>query len=320
MPNNKLTPAQKRAAAAKSAAAAKAKATADYNKSFDANWGWINSLVGLDKTPKGGKSLAWALDKIKTQKITDPNVAANILNQTNWYKNHSQTATQNLSQEKTNPGIFNQKVDELKAELVKEAATKGFVVSDDELHNIARTAYVYGQAINSATVINQLGEHKKSMSGGTYQASVDGLKQSAYDMGVDHLMDSNFYSTAAAQIALGNQTSEFYTNMIKDNAKSHYVAIADKLDAGLSVRQVASPYINTMASILELNPNDISVNDTYVSKAITSLDEKNNPAMVPLWKFQQDLRQDPRWQKTENAKQQYDSVARKVLTDMGLVS
>ena len=311
MPNNKLTPAQKRAAA-------KAKVTADYNKSFDANWGWINSLVGLDKTPKGGKSLAWALDKIKTQKITDPNVAANILNQTNWYKNHSQTASQNLSQEKTNPGIFNQKVDELKAELVKEAVAKGFVVSDKELRDIARTAYVYGQAINSATVINQLGEHKKSMSGGTYQASVDALKQSAYKNGVQY--NDAWYETAARDVVAGSGTLEGWNKQIKDAAKSRYPVLSAQLDAGMTVMDVASPYMQQMATTFETNPNAIKLDDPTLQKALTNLNKDSQPELKPLWQFSRELKQDDRYFKTNQAHQDMEGMATEIARQFGRAS
>jgi hypothetical protein len=39
-----------------------------------------------------------------------------------------------------------------------------------------------------------------------------------------------------------------------------------------------------------------------------------------LWEFQQQLRQDPRWNYTRNAQDSLMGTARKVLQDFGLVS
>lgn len=308
-------------AAKKKAAAAKVAADKAFNASFDTNFGWLNALVGMDTTdPNKGFTLSEALNQLRTEKITDPNLAANILQKTDWYQKYGQGATERMALEKTNNGVFQTNLAKHKSDISKMAATKGYALSDADLNAIARDAYIYGDAYDQNVILDNIIAKGKPYSGGEYGNTVNDLKNAAFNYGVDHLTDQGFYDNAAAEVAKGTKTADYYVNILKDNAKSQYAAVADKIDAGLTVRQIANPYIQQMSSILELNPSEIDMTDPYISKAMTSLDEKNNPAMTPLWKFQQDLRQDPRWQKTQNAKDAYSSMARKVLTDMGLSS
>ena len=103
-------------------------------------------------------------------------------------------------------------------------------------------------------------------------------------------------------------------------AKSKYPTLAKQIDAGRNVRDLASPYIQTMSQILELSPDAINVDDFYINQALTGLDAEGNPKQKPLWEFQQQLRQDPRWNYTRNAQDSLMDTARKVLQDFGLVS
>ena len=49
-----------------------------------------------------------------------------------------------------------------------------------------------------------------------------------------------------------------------------------------------------MASLLELDPNSIGLNDPTITKALTSLDEKGMPKATPLWQFEKEILNDPR--------------------------
>jgi hypothetical protein len=66
-----------------------------------------------------------------------------------------------------------------------------------------------------------------------------------------------------------------------------------------------------MASILELNPESIPLNDPTLRTAIGADKE------MPIYEFQRQLRKDARWQYTNNAREEVSSAALGVLRDFG---
>ena len=57
-----------------------------------------------------------------------------------------------------------------------------------------------------------------------------------------------------------------------------------------------------------------------IRKALGSSGDKDGkPGSTPLWQFEQELRQDPRYMKTQKAQDSTMAVGHQVLRDMGLV-
>ena len=183
---------------------------------------------------------------------------------------------------------------------------------------------------------------------------VDALAQEAYDKGLDRernsfntFLDNKFkfkgegakgkageqladlQKVAAAngldlQKAFGTQlptwfasinkgeSIETYKKMIRDVAKIGMPQnIATLLDNGVDLDAIYSPYKNVMASVLEINPESITLNDPLLRSAISGEKE------LPIYEFQRQLRQDSRWQYTNQAKEEVSDVALKVLRDFG---
>jgi hypothetical protein len=104
-------------------------------------------------------------------------------------------------------------------------------------------------------------------------------------------------------------------------AKSKYAALAPEIDNGKTVADLAQPYIASMAQTLELPDGTVQLTDPKIQKALTARDPKTSaPTVTPLWQFEQDLKNDPRWDHTKNAvNTAYDQVAR-IGRDWGFVS
>ena len=66
-----------------------------------------------------------------------------------------------------------------------------------------------------------------------------------------------------------------------------------------------------MASVLEVAPDSISLDDKTLRMAIGPEKE------MSLYDFQRTLRNDPRWQYTDNARQETSSTVLGVLRDFG---
>ena len=104
---------------------------------------------------------------------------------------------------------------------------------------------------------------------------------------------------------------ETFNSMIRNAVKITLPKeIGALMDQGMNLDTILNPYKNTYAATLEISPDSISLNDV-LQKAITK------DGFESIYKFKQELRKDPRWQNTDNARQEASSVAYNVLRDFG---
>ena len=87
--------------------------------------------------------------------------------------------------------------------------------------------------------------------------------------------------------------------------------VRNLLGQGYDLEAVYAPYRQTMASVLEIQPDQIDLNDNTLRMAITDKGDMN------LYDFKKALRQDNRWQYTGAAKEEVSNSALKVLQDFG---
>ncbi len=109
-------------------------------------------------------------------------------------------------------------------------------------------------------------------------------------------------------------------NELIAEAESSYPVFSGKLSKDRSVRDVASGYIGQLARYLEINdPDMIDLQDPLLQRAFTNIDQNNNPALMPLWQFTQEIKKDDRWQSTDNAFATYSSIGSNIARMMGFV-
>ena len=87
--------------------------------------------------------------------------------------------------------------------------------------------------------------------------------------------------------------------------------VRDLLGQGYNLDQVFAPYRQTMANLLEINADEIDLNDSTLRSAISDKGDMN------IFDFKKTLKQDSRWQYTENAKQEVSDMTLKILRDFG---
>ena len=108
------------------------------------------------------------------------------------------------------------------------------------------------------------------------------------------------------------ESIDTFKQLIRNVAKRGLPENVGKLiDQGVDLETVYAPYRNTMATVLEVNPNTISLDDATLRGAIGPDKE------MSIYEFQRALRKDPRWQYTNNAREEVSDVALKVLKDFG---
>jgi hypothetical protein len=143
------------------------------------------------------------------------------------------------------------------------------------------------------------------------------LRNYAGQMGVS--LSDNTLKTWLRSLVAGNHSIEDYQAYIQNNAELAFPAFSKQIKSGVTVRQIADPYIQSMGNILEINPNSIDLQNATIRKALTQVDDQGQATGtgVPIWQFENSLRQDPRWLQTNNAREQINGVAHSVLKDFG---
>jgi len=110
------------------------------------------------------------------------------------------------------------------------------------------------------------------------------------------------------------ESIDTYKRIIRDVAKIGMPEkVAKLIDQGVDLSTIYAPYKNIMASTLEINPQTISLDDPTLRSAITA------DAEIPIYEFERQLRNDNRWQYTNQAKEEVSNATMKILQDFGFM-
>lgn len=101
-------------------------------------------------------------------------------------------------------------------------------------------------------------------------------------------------------------------NLINLQAKTIFPALTEKIDAGYTVKQLLSPYLQSRANILEEDADTIDIKEL---KDIA----KDPKGLMNLYDYEVSLRQNPKWRFTKNAQDSMAKVASKLAQTFGLV-
>jgi len=162
-----------------------------------------------------------------------------------------------------------------------------------------------------------VGMHGDSMYGEAGE-NYDQLFTLAYQNGMSFSKD--WYLKNVRSIVSGKSTLEDFEGQIRNQAAAKYSAFSNQIHAGQNAMDLAQPYINAVSQILELPQTSIDLTNKYVNKAMTSKQAAGMQpgTQYPLWQFENDLRSDPLWKQTNNARESMFGVAHQVAKDFGL--
>jgi len=148
--------------------------------------------------------------------------------------------------------------------------------------------------------------------GGAIGGDLTALRATARANGFD--LDTSFGSNIndwLQRLARG-ESVETFKNTIRGAAKLGLPdKVASLLDQGLDLKDIYAPYRNVMASVLEVAPDSIGLDDKTLRMAIGPEKE------MSIYDFQRTLRKDPRWQYTNNAREEASTAVLGVLRDFG---
>jgi hypothetical protein len=143
------------------------------------------------------------------------------------------------------------------------------------------------------------------------------LKNLAADNGL--MLSDGAATSYANKIVSGLVDENTVFNTLRESAANAFPSLADKIKAGIDLKTLADPYIQSMSNILEVPDTSIDLFDSKIRNAMAFTLPDGKIGTKSIYDFEKELRQDPRWQYTNKAREQAASVATTVLRDFGFM-
>lgn len=239
---------------------------------------------------------------------------------TSWFRHTSESQRKYVTLRATDPASFNQQITEGTTHVQNMAAQMGAAISPAWSKHIADTALRLGWSedhlrryMMTQTTVNKNGNY----SGGQAAQLQSQFRSLAEEYGVN--VSEGLIQQWVRSGIVGGETPESVKAKMQNLAASKYPALADRIRGGESVRQIADPYVQTYGKLLEVNGDNINLDDPLIQRALQAKDAKGKPTTQTVYDFENTLRKDPRWAKTDNARDQMSATANSILQSFGLV-
>ena len=247
----------------------------------------------LEKLLKKAVNQSWDANKFQVE-----------LRQTEWFKKHSDVWRQNIALKYSDPKSFQERLANSSTLLENLAGAYGAKLSNKASKRLAERALLFGWSedqirdnIARFVTPSQAGHY-----GGQLSAVETQLRNTALRNGVR--LSKPQMQRWMRNIVRGNSSQEQYETFIRSESAKTFTAYADQINGGMDLADVASPYIETMGEILELNPGGIDLYDRTIRKALSHKTDKGEPSPMSISEFEDSLRADKRWAHTEQANDQ----------------
>jgi hypothetical protein len=250
------------------------------------------------------------LKKMLDQAIANNMPVADFTNEienSKWYKTHNDATKRLFALRFSDPAEYKTQLTQAGSTVQTLAAQMGVTLHGTEQADLAQK-YIQG-GWDQATLQRALGADINFKNGdrsplmGGYAQAYDQLKQNFAAYGVP--VSDVTLRYRAKEMVSGVQTLDTYKQLALSAAKSMYPSLAGQLDSGLTVKDIADPYIQQMGNLLEIDPQTIGITDPTIKRAlqgsVVNSGGKSTATSTPLYQFEQTLRADPRWAKTQNA-------------------
>ena len=233
-------------------------------------------------------------------------LADDLWNRSKWGRLDSD-AQQRYLLSLENQDLYKERLKSFLSRIKPQLASRGLKADDATLEKY------FKDGIDDATIFAELGEGVTAKgAAGEIADALGALRTVARNNGFN--LDKDFAGQVDGwlrRISAGESVDDI-ARLIRAQAK---LGLPDKvgalLDEGLDLANVYAPYRNTMAALLEVTPDSISLDDPLLRTAYGPEKE------MSIYDFRRSIRKDPRWQYTDNAREEVSSSVLSVLRDFG---
>ena len=241
---------------------------------------------------------------------------ASLLN-TQWYQSHSAAQRAWIAEGYTDPSTQRAQWNAQIAAVEAAAAKMGASLSPGTVGVLAGEYLMNGwnaDQLNKA-MANYIQFDANGAMGGQAGDEEMTLRSLANNNGVS--ITNNWLLTMARHIADSSTTLQDAEGYLRQQAEKMFPNYAKQISAGQNMSDLAAPYAQDYQKILEVGPGQTNLFDPNMVKALQYKDPTGQNTTMPLWQFDQSLRNDPRWLKTQNAQDTTMGVGRQILQDFG---
>lgn len=313
-PASKATPSKPKSSGSSSKAAPKAAPAAkpvDWNEAaiqYGMTTAMINAYPELKSLVEQAVREGWTSDKFQAK-----------FRNSNWYKSMSDSQRKAAIMQYTDPASWGQLWGKTQEHVIDLMSQYGALDWDwGKIQAIAGKMIWEGWDDDRAR--QEIGQYvifgPNNMAGGKAGEIQSDLNSYAYSMGVKNA--DWWIQNAVRGVLTGRNSVQDFKNEIMNQSIAAFGAFADQFRAGATLADIAQPYTQSMSQILEIAGGEINLFDPTIRDALSWRDSNGKSGSKPLWQFQNELRSDPRWKKTQNAQDATMGVAHKVLADMGI--
>lgn len=271
----------------------------------------IDSVPELGNLFREAVAGQWAPDKFKAR-----------MQNTTWWRTHTEKQRQYLIKAYQDPASFNEDRENAKFKISEMANQLGAwnLIGNDKIMNDMIWGVLYNGwsdaelKFHVANILTFSPEGNLAGAGGEFQNK---MTTAAWQNGVR--LDKSWHMNYWKMILQGVSTEQQALQDIRNRAAAQFPGLREMIFAGQNVIDIASPYMQTLANILELNPQRIDLFDHLIIGALNNKNDNGVSGVKPLWQFENELRRDPRWFKTNNAREGLMTVAHKVAQDFGVM-
>lgn len=207
----------------------------------------------------------------------------------------------------------NRAIDVKRQDIVALTETYGIVLPEGQLDLLARDAWYNGwerdeiftnirpfleQTVADPEIdlIGRAGDMETDLMGWSARNGLDLSRQAA--------------AKYITNLTVGTQTlDDVKADLRRDYLSGMFPAWADRINDGFDPEIIFQPYKDTASRLLEVE--NVGYDDPLLKSAL------QNPQQVSLYDFEKQIRNDPRWQYTDNAFQTYASTGQRIASMFG---
>lgn len=270
----------------------------------------INAVPELKRLAERMVREEWSAERVKS-----------AIQGTTWWRSNTEQQRQYLIKSVMDPQTVRQDVENAKYKVKALLSGMGYTNVDDSYldrmaHNMLYQGWDESRIRYDVGVETTNGGFRGMMESGEAGDFANKMRTLAYQNGLQ--LDDEWYTNYYSGILRGTATLEQAARDIRNQAAAKFSGFSEQILAGQNVMDIASPYMQSMGNILEVNSQGLNLFDPTIVEALNYRDDKGGVGSKPLWRFEVDLRKDPRWLATNNAREGMMSVAHKVAQDMGV--
>lgn len=242
------------------------------------------------------------------------------LRQTKWFSKHSDVWREVTALFYSDPATYEERFQESLAAVSNLAGAVGAQISKQGLERLAKRSLLFG--FDEAQMRDVLAKHVKPSGAGYYTGELstveDQLRSTAIQNGIT--LNEDQMRKWMRSIVKGDASQDQFVTAIRRMAADAFPLYGEQVKGGLDLMDVASPFIQSMSELLELNPADVKLTDPTIRRALAGrTDASGKVVATTISDFEDSLRNDARWMYTKNARQSAEGFAASIAKMWGLV-